>query len=151
VSFSVPVLESSTTAPINNRVAEFVGTAQTAAATTVAQVQPLATSVTNGLQVVNSAGSFTLPVGNYLVSAGVVFSNNGSNCSATLQLQKNGTLYGIIGGAFDASATIPMSITLPTQFISNSTASDIWTVVATATYSTGTVTYSYGKLNILSI
>jgi hypothetical protein len=138
---SVPVLESTTTAPINNSLSSFSETNSAAGATTVAQVQPLATVVTNGLGITNTAGSFTLPVGNFMVSSALTANNNAGSHQVNYQLNKNGSLYGImVSDTLGAAGNL--SISLPEMFIASTVTTDIWTFVATATYAAGAETYS---------
>jgi len=62
------VLEATTGAPNNNSVAFFQSVGDEASgATTVAKNLALATATVNGIVAVNTAGSFVLPPGNYLV------------------------------------------------------------------------------------
>jgi len=84
VELLIPVLESAQ-APNNNSVSVYQSTTSEAAgATTVATNLLLASVTTNGLGVVNTSGSFALPVGNYLIDCGVVTHNTGANDSIVL-------------------------------------------------------------------
>jgi len=88
---SVPVLESSTTAPQNNQVAFFQNTTAQSATSTVPVNALLATKSANGLSAVNTAGSFVLPAGNYLIDASANGFSSGGAANTNLDIQKNGT------------------------------------------------------------
>lgn len=67
VKFSIPILESQGT-QINNSLAEFTDTTPQSLTSTVAAVDLMPNLVgTNGINIVNTSGVFTAPVGNYLV------------------------------------------------------------------------------------
>jgi hypothetical protein len=91
--FSVPILENFAQAPQNNSVSMFTsgGTGETSATNVMVQSN-LGTVVTNGLAIVNTAGSLVPPPGNYLVDV-----NWQCICSATDldeyigDIRKNGT------------------------------------------------------------
>jgi len=105
--FEKPVLESTTSAPINYSVSQFRSTAPEAITSGVAFSPAVATVDTNGLNAVNTAGSIVLPPGNYKMS--VIFTETyGTDVSAVLiSLRKNaatipGTVTNyIVGGAAD--------------------------------------------------
>jgi len=67
VELSVPVLESATTAPVNNSVTWYQSTSPEALTTATPTTLALASKYANGLGAVNTSGSFVLPAGNYLV------------------------------------------------------------------------------------
>jgi len=93
VELMVPVLETTTQAPVNFRSAVFgsTGASEPAGATTVATTMALATVVTNGLGAVNTVGVITLPVGNYLITGTVVEHNSAAALTAEiLSLLVNG-------------------------------------------------------------
>lgn len=139
VLFEVPVLESSTTAPVNYVVSQFdsAGGSEAAGATGVAKTMLLATATYNGLNIVNTAGSFVPTAGNYTTLYSCSFLNTGVNCSnATIALYKNGVMisYAVYAGPNCAS----ISLTDGCFITCNGT--DAFTLVATASYGAGTET-----------
>jgi len=90
-----PVLETSTNPPPNFEVSQFVANAAEAVTTATPYVVKFA-DVTPGdgfknpLAIVNTAGSFVPPAGNYLISALIVSSNGGNGTGFQTQVQKNG-------------------------------------------------------------
>jgi len=89
--FLKPVNEPSA-APANNQVSWFQTTTNEAQVTGVTRSEILATATSNGLSVVNTAGSMVPPAGNYLVDwmvSGLDSANEAS--SMTVNLTKNGT------------------------------------------------------------
>jgi len=89
ITFDVPVLESSTIAPRNYSVSQFVSTAPEGLTTGVSYQMLMATVTTNGLGVINTAGSFVPPVGNYLINVSAQFGTGTAYTTAALTLQKN--------------------------------------------------------------
>lgn len=89
---SNPVLEISTTPPTNNSISSFSSTQVACPATTVAAVIAAASVINNGLPVLNVAGTFTPPVGNYQVTVDLTLqqSATGDALLVILQSQKNG-------------------------------------------------------------
>jgi hypothetical protein len=127
-------------------------TAESAGATTVAKQLTLATASSNGLAVVNTAGSFVPPAGTYLINASVT-----AQCSATamtdtiLDIRKNGT-------TVFTSAVLPQSgnptyylvdANVSTSAVVACNGSDAITVFVTDNYTSGSVTNS-GSLTFLS-
>lgn len=96
VELSVPILENNAGAPTNNSVTFLYDSA--ASLTTATAYQPLFASasstsvpVTNGCNVVNTAGSIVPPAGNYLVNTVTNFSNtNDSITLASVKVIYNG-------------------------------------------------------------
>lgn len=86
-----PILSaSSSSAPNNNQVAQFVSvytgeTLTSSTATTLA----LATTVTNGISAVNSGGSIALPPGNYLLTGAMDYDSTAAILSAYIELSSN--------------------------------------------------------------
>jgi hypothetical protein len=106
-TFTNQVLESISTAPINNQVAVFTDLGAQILATGVAKTHALVTAVTNGLLAVNTAGSILLPAGNYLVygSTTDVFGTSGTVMSSAIE--QGGAVIPGMGqqnGAFGAAA-----------------------------------------------
>jgi hypothetical protein len=75
VTFDVPILETTAAAPTNNQVAWLQSSAPEALVNTVPKTLALATTSTNGLLAVNTAGSIVLPAGNYLADWTAVFTD----------------------------------------------------------------------------
>lgn len=67
-TFKNQVLESTTAGPTNFSQSSFRDAAPVALTSTLTKISPLATADINGLGIVNAAGVFTVPPGNYLVS-----------------------------------------------------------------------------------
>jgi len=85
-----PVLENLAQAPANNQVSWFESTAPESVTTGVAKNLALATTLSNGVLVVNTAGSLVPPPGNYLVDAMVLITDSvGEAVSSNFQIQKN--------------------------------------------------------------
>lgn len=87
--FSVPVLEPGSVSP-NTSTSYYMDAAPEALTTTVPLQLLLATAVTNGLPLVNTAGSFVPPAGNYLVLFQGLFIAATAINIAALYLNKNG-------------------------------------------------------------
>jgi len=149
--FEKPVLESTTSAPNNNQVAEFRSTAPESMTTGVAFFPALATSDANGLSAVNTAGSIVLPPGNYVVSANFTETYSVDVQTVVVALQKNtvdiagSPLSQTYGGAADLVAA---QVIQPTFFSSNGT--DALRLRITATFSAGTGVVS-ATVNILAV
>jgi hypothetical protein len=97
VIFEVPVLESAAggSVPANNQVAWFQSTSAQTYTTTVTASALLATASANGLSIVNTAGAFVPPAGNYLVDQTVAASDSSAEAfQVALDFFKNGaTVY----------------------------------------------------------
>jgi len=109
--FQKPVLSQMLSGPVNNQVS-FFGTGSTPQSITTAVAAQLAFAGTvtiggvnnNGLNIVNSAGIFTPPSGNYLVDLGCQFINGSATTLSTqMTIQKNGSgLGGVDSPTFEA-------------------------------------------------
>lgn len=122
VKLSNPSLETSTSVPPQFMVSQFTTNTSEATANNVYQVVAFGTTVTNGLSAVNTAGSFVLPVGNYIMDAYVNW--NGTSITGTaLDPQKNGV--SIIPLAYqpaENSSGQPIYVSMqPVFFTSNGT------------------------------
>jgi len=146
-----PVLESTVNAPLNLRVSQFqsAGGSEAAGASSVAKTLALATSTTNGLQAVNSAGVITLPVGNYIVNFGIALINSATQCTALIgSLLLNGTALpfapeqgiSVVASAFAVNGT----------YFVTSTGTTTIAVSATCYYVSGTTTLN-GSLVIQTV
>lgn len=148
--FEKPILESTTSAPVNMQVSVFQSSApEASAATTVAKTLLLATASVNGLNAVNTNGSIVLPAGNYLVDASCV-----AIASATANTKMDIQVGGV--SVFSPATNIPViAATLPTTTTNGSVyisvnGSQALTVVVTDTFAAGTVTNN-GYLRIAAV
>ncbi len=152
VELLIPVLESSTVAPINYRLTNFLstGAAEPAGANGVLKQMLLATVNTNGLGLTNTAGLIVLPVGNYEITGSALATGSGLVITyLQVQLFVNGVA--VNPPAFNSVGTTP------TNFLS---AGDSWFVTsngattvaldATVGYASGSVSLN-GSLTIQSI
>jgi hypothetical protein len=89
IKLDTPLLAVPAALPINNSVSEFTTVNQAVAATATVASLLLATVITNGCSVVNTAGSFVLPTGNYLVDFVAKFNNDAGVFSSQIWLEKN--------------------------------------------------------------
>jgi len=142
-------------APQNNSVALFrTNGMETYNTTTVAQNMAFATSVANGISVVNTAGSFTLPAGNYLIDVNFSAENTSDDTIyANIDIFLNGTsvsstqgpyIGGITGGAKLEFANLSMSWFLSLK------ATDAVTIPANISFSGGTQEM-YGSVRFTAI
>jgi hypothetical protein len=116
------------------------GVGEAGAATGVAKIVPLATASFNGLGAVNTAGSIVPPAGNYVVSADCTFIYSGSATFASLTIQKNGVAVPLTPSTFAFTAASLTSLELNSFCIVTCNGTDALTLVATGTYSTGSLT-----------
>lgn len=148
----IPVLENTAGAPANNQVYTAYNASIAAGGTTVPAALTFsgATQVVNGIAVVNSGGTLTLPAGNYVAMCSANIANSTSSVTtATLQLYKNNAT---VGGAYLTGITGSPdgsgSLFLPCFIQSNGT--DTYAFVVTCTYAGG-VTTMQGNLLIMTI
>jgi hypothetical protein len=142
--FSVKVLESVTTAPTNYHVSLFQSTTTEAAgATGVATNLLMATATTNVLNVVNIAGSFVPPAGNYLIDINACSLNNTGNDTTQilLDIKKNGTSV-ILSTQKMQQQFSSTGASVAINFFLSCTGNDIITFPLTAAYSAGANTNS---------
>jgi len=121
VILSVPVLENLTGAPINRSISSFKSNSIASVNGGVLTTIPLATEITNGLLAVNTAGAIVLPIGNYLISGGAWFDDNGGGgviTSCRLSLVKAATeqtgMQTVLGAA---AVTLDTNIGIPPTFV----------------------------------
>lgn len=142
----------------NVTVAQFQSSAAEASgASTVAANLLVATAVTNGVAVVNTAGSFVPKAGNYLVDVDLYLANDTGDSVTTLDIQKNAvTLYAaagtlpINGSPNAASAGGKYRSELhASQFVSCS-GTDAITFPVTNTYPAGTQT-QWGSVRFTAV
>lgn len=137
ITFMVPILDATNSAPTNNSVSTFESTtAETIATTATPQVLLLATSRTNGLGAVNTAGSIVLKPGNYLVDVSGWFTNPATISPFSITLQKNGisvwTTYVPTGQATATAGLVDQTLTGPAYVSCNGT--DYIQLVASVTF-----------------
>jgi hypothetical protein len=150
VKFEKPVLENSITAPANNQVSVF--NALTQSLTTATPVNAvLATVVTNGLSIVNTAGSFVLPTGNYLCDAWFDFENAGGNNLTVCEVELTKNTVGVTIGptAFQGPGVQSMPLSLQPQYIS-SNGTDSYALLVNATFGASTTTIT-GQVRFVAV
>jgi hypothetical protein len=113
LEFSTAVTESTTTAPANNSVAQFLdASANTVGTTGVTTFAALAGTTAlrafNPLNVVNTSGVLTPPAGNYLLDLDVNFVQAGTPSTTNINIFKNSTV--IAGFALGAIQNLPYHI-----------------------------------------
>jgi hypothetical protein len=135
------ILDSSAAAaPQNFTVSSFINnSAAWPAATTVAGTPLFAQVGVNGLGIVNNAGVFTPPAGNYLVDCTIAINAATVVTDLSIRMQKNGL--NIVGGAAQTNMAAGAAfddyiLAIPPQFIS-ANGTDTFTTVATATFTAG--------------
>lgn len=149
VDFFIPILEPTFGPPVNNSVSSYQsGTTEASGATTVAAYLVFNTEITNGCKLVNGAGQFTLPAGNYLVDAWNISTCSGTTLDSSIfAVRKNGTslVVGTHPVNFNNTVTSPVAsgMTFFSGFVS-STGADTIDVSVTNVYSAGTVTNQGG-------
>jgi len=140
-----PVLETSTTAPVNNQVSWFQSAGNQACTTSVPVTSANATATTNGLAIVNTAGSFVPAVGNYLVDFTAQCKDTSAEAFSDLSdFQKNGvSVYSLannkptfICGASIGACSVPLSGSV---FVT-ANGTDAFTQVLTLVGAAGTLT-----------
>jgi hypothetical protein len=143
------ILDSSAaSAPSNFSVSNFQGNSPQVVVTATPTTLTLPLAATNGLGIVNTAGSMVPPAGNYLLDFYAIIKDSAAEAySCIIDIQKNGTsiwtvttlrpvfVTGVSAGANEED-TIPA-----TAFVS-ANGTDAFTVVATATGAAGTLTVS---------
>jgi hypothetical protein len=146
VTLEKPIIEPATPISNNYSVAHFQSTTTEASgASTVAAQLLFATSVVNGLGIVNTAGSFALPLGNYLVIVRNEIVNSGPELTSwALDLLRNGTTT-VPVGSLSQSITAGGNQTSAntgdlTFFIQSSSSANGYTVSATNSYVNGSTT-----------
>jgi len=137
------VLDSTTSAPKNNSVSQFYGVGQ-GLATNVSETLTfsgvtVASGYSNGLQIVNTAGSFVPPSGNYLVSCDVQSETTGNSTEHQVEFKKNGSdVFAsnvICFRSFPSGANPEVPLSFAAYITANGT--DAFTIVARQVFSTG--------------
>lgn len=141
--FSTKVQEG-TGSPVNNQVSWFQSTgAQTVTTATPASLL-LATATTNGLSIVNTAGSFVPPAGNYLVSGWCNVADSAAEAlTAVLDVKKNAaSVYTVGAPEFKTGVSLGAGevVNVPVNAFVTANGTDAFTIVLTATGAAGTLT-----------
>lgn len=136
--------------PINNQVAEFVSSGNESLTSTVELLLALATSRTNGLNAVNTAGSIVLPAGNYMVYASnrAVFAGSGTTHSLSIYKNAVGIGEGAGSRVWVAAQLTTDSLVHYGYVTVNGT--DAITVGVTTTFSTSTCV-ALGSIIIVAV
>jgi len=143
VIFYNPVLESSTNPPLNYNVSNFSSAGVAMPATTVPANLALATVIVNSNSVVNTAGSFVPPVGNYLVGCEVTATAGTAFTQLEVQLMKNGVPGGTAANIIIAAGAVLSSASVNTTFnYITCNGTDAITFVITPTYTGAAGTYA---------
>jgi hypothetical protein len=154
VELSVPILEGSSSASTNRSVSWFQSTtAESAGATTVAKNLAFATASINNNAAVNTAGSFVLPAGNYLVDVSAFAANStGVEFTMSLDFKVGGvsqfSVVPSVGGGTLATTDPGGEISFSVYFVSTGANAVIFP--ATFTYSSGTQTV-WGNVRFTSV
>jgi len=117
LEFSTAVTESTSTAPANNSVTQFLDASlNTVATSTVTQYAPLAGTTAlryfNPINATNASGVITPPAGNYLVDVDWNYTAGGTDTVTNCLIYKNSTaiggftLGGIVNGEYHAAAFV---------------------------------------------
>jgi hypothetical protein len=149
VEFLIPILEPTTGAPANNSVSYLVDSK--ASLLTTVNYQPLlaaaastALAITNGVNVVNTAGSIVPPPGNYLLLVTVIFYSSANVCSgALLDVQKNAVIQAPGTSTHTAQFTntgTDGDVTLNSSLFVSCNGTDALTLNIQATFGSGTAT-----------
>jgi hypothetical protein len=157
----IPILENTAAAPQNNQVTFLVDAAQ--AITTATPYQPLlaatastARPVSNGNNVVNTAGSIVPPPGNYILNCSTVVDNTSQVLSSVIfNVLKNAVVQNPSGGggytsAFTNTAALDGYVTLNTSTFMSCNGTDAITLSITAIFAGGTAaaTTTFGLIAV---
>lgn len=136
-----PVLENLAGAPTNYSVSAYSTSANTALTTSAGAVLDFVTVQFNGLGIVDAAGQYTPPPGNYIATFTVQFTFTGNATIATAYLQKNGSTIGSTNHptlTFTSGTVTTLPLTQSAYISANGT--DYIDVGVEAIFSTGTCT-----------
>jgi len=152
--FTVPVLESTASAPRNNQVAVFEeGNQPIVSGVTTTLI--LSVQDFNGIGAVNTAGSFILPPGNYLFDFfGTAEDDTAEQFIAVVQLSKNTVAVGTpanfamtLATGLGAGQKIPLS----GSWFESSNGTDSFTIDATLIGAAGVLDFEVSQLRIVAI
>jgi len=151
--FTVPVLESTVSAPANNQVALFQSLGPENVATGTNFTLAVASAIFNGIGAVNVAGLITLPPGNYLVDSNVQLTPTGGLCTVlSATMNKNAGAVAAAIEQFDAAAVwaqCPMSI--DSYFVSSNGTDSVSLRIGNGTTFTGGAGVVTGTIRIVAI
>lgn len=149
VELMTPVLENLVGIPANNSVSAFQTSTPQALTTTVSANLLAPTIMTNGLQIVNTAGAFVIPPGNYIADFAAEFVGSTNNItSCQIVTQKNNVSVSV--GTPTFQGTVTQGITLNQNLFLTSNGTDVYTFVATAVFGSGTAAV-YGQIRFTAI
>ncbi len=145
-----PVLETSTTAPTNYRVAWLTSNGAESCTTAVSKTLALATTAANGIGLTNTSGSIILPIGNYTITGFMIVQDTAAETFSTdVTLRKNNLgLFTTTGGTLSQNPQTEIAIatganckyTIPFNCFYSSNGSDVLTLTCTLTGAAGTLT-----------
>jgi len=150
VEFFIPILEPTVGPPQNNSVSQFASTAGEAAGANNVPATMLMVGVsTNGLNVVNNGGTFTIPAGNFNFDFYATATSSASYLSALkINVLKNGVSAEFPDYANLASLANSLSGNI--SFWGTSTGTDTYAFQVTDSYGSGTAT-NQGLLRITAV
>jgi len=134
-----------TGAPANNQVAWFQSSAPEAAVSTVGFNAALATASSNGLGIVNTAGSMVPPAGNYNVDfTGEGLNSVNEQTTVSLDFRKNGGSVYTPGNPRTSGVGVAgaQEITVPGMVFVTANGTDAFTMHVALTGATGVLTYN---------
>lgn len=144
VELTVPVIEDIALPPNNYHVSSFRSTTSEAAGTSGGTKALLfATSVVNGLNIVNTSGVFVPPPGNYLLDIDLFAQNTSGTLNSTaLDVQKNSTsYYPTLGPSLDtANPGSSEWHSLHSSLFITANGTDEFAAISSLTYSSGSPT-----------
>lgn len=149
VDFFIPILEPVVGAPTNNSVTQLIDSKHAITSTVayqplLASVATTALTITNGLNVVNTAGSVVPPAGNYLLSVSININNaTGSIVVSYLDVLKNAIIQapGTGGHTYqDDNTAFDTDNTMGGTYFLSMNGTDAITLSTATTFGTGTAT-----------
>ncbi len=138
--FEKAVLEPSNSAPANKTVSWLQTTGTEALVTTVPKTLALATTTTNGLGLVNTAGSMVPSPGNYILNGSVIVQDSAAEAyTFTADIQKDGVtvLSGLPVFKSGVSLGAGEEATIPVNAFVSANGTNAFTLVVTATGAAG--------------
>jgi len=148
VTFTVPVLDSVTTAPRNNTVTML---SQTGGNVTTGSYQNVgfATVITSGVPYTNAGGVLTFPAGNYLIDVSLEVLYSGASVDTELKLLKNAATVELTKDNFSKATAAVVSVSVHSFVSLNGT--DTLTAQILSAFTTGTATIETATLRIVAI
>lgn len=131
----------STASPANNQVSFFQSTTAETYVTATPKNAVNATASANGVSIVNTAGSFVPPPGNYLVDYGIIgLDSSAESLTVVNDLQKNGATIWVVRPPISTGAPNANTIQMQAGTFVTANGTDAFTQVITMTGSAGTLT-----------